>query len=438
MLLFALYEVYGKAAIVDAHQNRPGTAAHPARGTQPAPPRPRVAPPVRPAAAARRRVRPALPAGPAASTGWSSRAWSWPTSSTRPATTPAPRCPGQIGNFSVAGHRIPSIFWNLQEMTKGQHIVVETRDDWYVYTRHPERDRHAALDRGGRPDAGPARRRADRGDDDADDVQPEVGRLPADGRPRRADRRRTPTNGRPARGAGELTMYAMDLAQAAVRPAGQDRRVCRVRSVGVVGLLWFGVFPTVDPHLPFNNVQVTTPDGAVPHRCGHPVAANAVGIAARRHPATAVRTRRASHAHPRRRQLRLVRLQPRAVPRPARCRVRSPPQRRDRGRRHRPDRAGRHPALPRPGHAGARRHLHGRDPRVRWRHCRSSAYASAIRHSEPRTARPSPARPSCCTARRHWCTTAARACSPGCRTRSPPRATTRSPWSSRRCRTRSR
>jgi hypothetical protein len=35
---------------------------------------------------------------------------------------------------------------------------------------------------------------------------------------------------------------------------------------GIVGLLWYGVFPAVDPHLPFNNVQVTTPDGAVPHQ----------------------------------------------------------------------------------------------------------------------------------------------------------------------------
>ena len=35
---------------------------------------------------------------------------------------------------------------------------------------------------------------------------------------------------------------------------------------GVVGLLWYGVFPAIDPHLPFNDVQVTTPDGQVPHQ----------------------------------------------------------------------------------------------------------------------------------------------------------------------------
>jgi hypothetical protein len=32
--------------------------------------------------------------------------------------------------------------------------------------------------------------------------------------------------------------------------------------VGVVALLWFVVFPAVDPLLPFNNVQVTAPNGS--------------------------------------------------------------------------------------------------------------------------------------------------------------------------------
>ena len=32
--------------------------------------------------------------------------------------------------------------------------------------------------------------------------------------------------------------------------------------VGVVALLWFVVFPAADALLPFNNVQVTAPDGS--------------------------------------------------------------------------------------------------------------------------------------------------------------------------------
>jgi sortase A len=41
--------------------------------------------------------------------------------------------PGQIGNFSVAGHRIKKIFWRLDELQPGDVIGVETRDRWYVY-----------------------------------------------------------------------------------------------------------------------------------------------------------------------------------------------------------------------------------------------------------------------------------------------------------------
>jgi sortase A len=41
--------------------------------------------------------------------------------------------PGQIGNFSIAGHRIRKIFWRLDELKPGDVIGVETRSNWYVY-----------------------------------------------------------------------------------------------------------------------------------------------------------------------------------------------------------------------------------------------------------------------------------------------------------------
>ncbi|WP_250031969.1 class E sortase [Paractinoplanes maris] len=41
--------------------------------------------------------------------------------------------PGQVGNFSVAGHRIKKIFWRLDELKPGDVIGVETRSNWYVY-----------------------------------------------------------------------------------------------------------------------------------------------------------------------------------------------------------------------------------------------------------------------------------------------------------------
>ena len=36
-------------------------------------------------------------------------------------------------------------------------------------------------------------------------------------------------------------------------------------ALGIAGLLWFVIFPAVDPLLPFNDVQVTSPsDGPTP------------------------------------------------------------------------------------------------------------------------------------------------------------------------------
>ncbi|MGY0230252.1 class E sortase [Longispora urticae] len=42
--------------------------------------------------------------------------------------------PGKVGNFSVAGHRSPGIWWDMEKVLPGDVIVVETRDSWYVYT----------------------------------------------------------------------------------------------------------------------------------------------------------------------------------------------------------------------------------------------------------------------------------------------------------------
>jgi sortase A len=132
VMLFALYEVYGKTAIVDAHQNSlnqqltqdwNGTTPAPTGGTAP-----ETVEPLRGAAFARLYL-------PVLHQHWvvvegvalSDIAYA-------PGHYPGTALPGQIGNFSVAGHRIPSIFWNLQEMQKGQLIVVQTKDFWYVYT----------------------------------------------------------------------------------------------------------------------------------------------------------------------------------------------------------------------------------------------------------------------------------------------------------------
>jgi sortase A len=50
-----------------------------------------------------------------------------------PGHYPDSQMPGQVGNFAVAGHRMPTIFWDLDKIRAGDAIVVETRTDWYVY-----------------------------------------------------------------------------------------------------------------------------------------------------------------------------------------------------------------------------------------------------------------------------------------------------------------
>jgi sortase A len=55
-----------------------------------------------------------------------------------PGHYPDTALPGQVGNFSVAGHRTPALFWNLDEVQPGDQIIVETRNDWYVYTTYQQ------------------------------------------------------------------------------------------------------------------------------------------------------------------------------------------------------------------------------------------------------------------------------------------------------------
>ena len=50
-----------------------------------------------------------------------------------PGHYPATAMPGQVGNFSVAGHRARKFFWRIDELGPGDVIGVETKDYWYVY-----------------------------------------------------------------------------------------------------------------------------------------------------------------------------------------------------------------------------------------------------------------------------------------------------------------
>jgi sortase A len=41
--------------------------------------------------------------------------------------------PGEVGNLAIAGHRLPSTFWDLDRLRTGDPVVVETRSGWFVY-----------------------------------------------------------------------------------------------------------------------------------------------------------------------------------------------------------------------------------------------------------------------------------------------------------------
>lgn len=50
-----------------------------------------------------------------------------------PGHYPGTAMPGQVGNFAMAGHRSPGIFWDLDQVHADDYLIVETRTDWYVY-----------------------------------------------------------------------------------------------------------------------------------------------------------------------------------------------------------------------------------------------------------------------------------------------------------------
>ncbi|MCP2326125.1 LPXTG-site transpeptidase (sortase) family protein [Hamadaea flava] len=131
LLLFAAYEVWGKAAIVDSHQNdlnqqlaqawdtpTSSPSSSPATNTLAAPPGDAIA----------RLYIPRLDKHWVVVQGVSPADIRY-----APGHYPKSAMPGQDGNFSMAGHRMRSVFWDLDKLQVGDKIVVETRTTWYVY-----------------------------------------------------------------------------------------------------------------------------------------------------------------------------------------------------------------------------------------------------------------------------------------------------------------
>lgn len=128
ILLFAAYEVYGKASAIEAHQN---VLSHQLDRTwaQPVPPAvTSTNPGVEPGTAIARLYIPVMKLHWVVVEGVDVADIRY-----APGHYPGTAMPGQIGNFSVAGHRIPPLFWNLQKVRPGDQVVVQTHDYWYVY-----------------------------------------------------------------------------------------------------------------------------------------------------------------------------------------------------------------------------------------------------------------------------------------------------------------
>ena len=129
VLLFAAYEVYGKAFEVNAEQSRLDNALDEQWDAPPA---------RRRREAGGRQARPRQGHGaavhPAAEQGLGRGRRGQPHDiKLAPGHYPESQLPGQLGNFAVAGHRTPSVFWDVDKLENGDAMVVETRTGWYVY-----------------------------------------------------------------------------------------------------------------------------------------------------------------------------------------------------------------------------------------------------------------------------------------------------------------
>ncbi|MFG1886535.1 class E sortase [Micromonospora sp. NPDC049051] len=134
VLLFAGYEVWGKSAIVDAHQSDLSQQLAQAWG-------PEGDPTVAPSASASAKPKPPVQGKPMAGLYIPKLDKNWVVVEGvtqkdiryAPGHYPSSALPGQLGNFSVAGHRNRATFWRLDELDDGDIIVVEGKTDWHVY-----------------------------------------------------------------------------------------------------------------------------------------------------------------------------------------------------------------------------------------------------------------------------------------------------------------
>jgi LPXTG-site transpeptidase (sortase) family protein len=138
VLLFAGYEIWGNSAVVDAHQD--DLSQQLAEAWNEPTPDPTVA--ARPTPGATPSRKPAVIGKPIAGLYIPKLGKNWVVVEGvtpkdiryAPGHYPGTAMPGELGNFSVAGHRNRATFWRLDELVPDRDvIVVESKTDWYVY-----------------------------------------------------------------------------------------------------------------------------------------------------------------------------------------------------------------------------------------------------------------------------------------------------------------
>ncbi|MBN1171549.1 MAG: class E sortase [Micromonosporaceae bacterium] len=131
VLLFAAYEVWGVGAAVSAYQDDLNDQLNQAWSPQPsasASASASAGPPIEGKAIARLYI-PRMRQDP-----WTVVEGVKPADIRyAPGHYPTTVLPGQVGNFSIAGHRTLKIFWDLDKLKSGDLIVVETREAWFTY-----------------------------------------------------------------------------------------------------------------------------------------------------------------------------------------------------------------------------------------------------------------------------------------------------------------
>jgi sortase A len=137
LLLFSAYEIWGKSALVNEHQHDLDAQLNQDWGD---PTVDQGAPPTPGATSTAKPLPP--PAGGTIARLYIPRMnkhWVVVQGVERsdiryaPGHYPDTALPGQVGNFSVAGHRTPAIFWDLDRVRVNDPIVVETRSKFFIY-----------------------------------------------------------------------------------------------------------------------------------------------------------------------------------------------------------------------------------------------------------------------------------------------------------------